>query len=117
MGTNYYLHTDVCEHCGRSKEEVLHIGKSSAGWCFALHVRQGTWEEEIPANLTEWQSKFREPKVLIKNEYDEVIMPDEMNDIITKRSHPEGLGRHDIDGQYCIGRGDGTWDLCIGEFS
>lgn len=38
MGTNYYLHSqDPCEHCGRSYPE-LHIGKSSAGWVFALHV-------------------------------------------------------------------------------
>jgi hypothetical protein len=33
MGTNYYLHTDVCPHCKRSAERV-HIGKSSAGWPF-----------------------------------------------------------------------------------
>lgn len=28
MGTNFYLHRDVCPHCG-SKLERLHIGKSS----------------------------------------------------------------------------------------
>ena len=42
MGTNYYLHeppTNKCEHCGRQDEkEPLHIGKSSVGWVFALHI-------------------------------------------------------------------------------
>ena len=35
MGTNYYVHEKVCEHCGSSKKEV-HIGKKSAGskFCF-----------------------------------------------------------------------------------
>lgn len=38
MGTNYYLHTKPdCECCGRGFEP-LHIGKSSGGWCFSLHV-------------------------------------------------------------------------------
>jgi len=35
MGTNYYLHFDVCEHCDRS-DHVMHIGKSSAGWRFSF---------------------------------------------------------------------------------
>jgi hypothetical protein len=37
MGTNYYLMTDVCPHCGRSEEKV-HIGKSSAGWSFSFRA-------------------------------------------------------------------------------
>ena len=30
---------------------------------------------------------------------------------------PSGLLRRQIDGEFCIGHGAGTWDLCIGEFS
>ena len=39
MGTNYYFEdsSEVCECCGRGAES-LHIGKSSGGWCFSLHV-------------------------------------------------------------------------------
>lgn len=35
MGTNYYLHVDVCECCNRAEEEI-HIGKKSFGWVFGL---------------------------------------------------------------------------------
>lgn len=35
MGTNYYLNISVCKCC-RKPVEVLHIGKSSAGWKFAF---------------------------------------------------------------------------------
>ena len=41
MGTNYYLRTylgEQCPKCGRSDDlEVLHIGKSSAGWAFCFN--------------------------------------------------------------------------------
>ena len=38
MGTNYYLHKKPpCEACGH-EPAPLHIGKSSGGWCFSLHV-------------------------------------------------------------------------------
>jgi hypothetical protein len=30
---------------------------------------------------------------------------------------PSGLLRRQIDGEHCIGHGNGTWDLCIGDFS
>lgn len=45
MGTNYYLVynetiDDTCPCCGHSiiKKKELHLGKSSSGWTFALHV-------------------------------------------------------------------------------
>ena len=51
MGTNYYLHrprTNECEHCGRADEAPpLHIGKSSSGWCFSLHVRRADDPEHV----------------------------------------------------------------------
>ena len=38
MGTNYYWQeSEPCAACGRGYEQV-HVGKSSAGWCFSLHV-------------------------------------------------------------------------------
>lgn len=112
MGTNYYLHRDVCPHCKRS-DSPLHIGKSSAGWCFALHV-----DEEAGINsLADWQALWASPGSKIMNEYGDNISPPEMLATITERIHPRGLSRHIKDGRHCVGNGDGTYDLIRGEFS
>jgi hypothetical protein len=146
MGTNYYLRQpkgEACPHCGRFDEgEKLHIGKSSFGWCFALHV--------IPSeglnDLDDWRMRWRSG--VIENEYGERLMPEAMDAVITKRGNgkychdghwdakswlgyrdedhfhasnhsergPKGLLRHKI-GRYCVKHGEGTWDCLPGEFS
>lgn len=65
MGTNYYLQEKPpCDKCGREFER-LHIGQSSAGWCFALHV--------IPElginNLADWKKRWEEHPSVIRDEY------------------------------------------------
>lgn len=119
MGTNYYLHIDVCPTCGRSADQI-HIGKSSCGWRFSLHVSQGAWEE-IPRNLDEWRESWK--LGVIKNEYDQVITPGQMLRIIKHRgqyipaNNREGLSYHPVDG-FCIANAeDGDYDLLVGEFS
>src|SRR5450631_1105933 len=59
MGTNYYLQLPGCDHCNRAGDR-LHIGKSSGGWCFALHVGipNGT-DPHLPANLDQWDVVWR----------------------------------------------------------
>jgi len=66
MGMNYYVEEKpACECCG-CKYEQIHIGKSSAGWCFSLHV--------IPEmglnNLEDWVN-FLKDKAIV-DEYDDV---------------------------------------------
>lgn len=122
MGTNYYYHankTNYCPHCGRGDDEPKHIGKSSAGWCFALHV----YPEDGIHDLLDWERLFDEPNAVIKNEYGEVIKRLEMVQIITKRSWigtlgpgPNNLLRCRL-GDGCIKHGEGTWDCVVGEFS
>lgn len=137
MGTNYFLKPDACGHCGRS-DERKHIGKSSAGWCFALHV----YPEDGIRDLADWEPLFRKPGNKIEDEYRHPVMADAMIEHITKRSWkktenipfgytnwedfyesnhavpgPKNLIRHKADNRYCIGYGNGTWDLMIGEFS
>ena len=55
MGTNYYLHYDVCDHCDRYKE--LHIGKNSCGWKFVLRSYEFeglfTWDKWLDFLRTE----------------------------------------------------------------
>ena len=142
MGTNYYLHRNACECCGRSEDRV-HIGKSSYGWCFSLHVDK--WEGAN--NLEEWQEEWK--KGVIVDEYGQQVSPEEMLETITQREGcndfkkpyplkhdignygswedfharnysepgPKGLLRHQIKAGHCIGHGDGTYDLIVGEFS
>jgi hypothetical protein len=137
MGTNFYLHEDTCPHCGRDGER-LHIGKSSAGWCFSLHV-----DPEIGiTTLGDWAARWSKPQAVIKDEYGVTIAPDLMMEIITERTWhrkgeqtplgypdwetfhrmnnsvtgPNGLLRHQL-GHFCVGHGEGTYDLIPGEFS
>lgn len=142
MGTNYYWEPqEPCECCKRPYDSV-HIGKSSGGWCFSLHVADPrySWDEH-PKSLEEWQERWKTGRIM--NEYGERVTPEKMIAIITGRSWyprdgrtpfgydsweqfnasngciegPSGLSRHKIDKRHCIGHGEGTWDLCVGEFS
>ncbi len=124
MGTNYYLHVNVCKECGKP-EEVMHIGKSSFGWCFSLHVT-----DQI-RSLDEWIKLIDDlgSKAVIKNEYGDIQTKDQLLSVITDRedyvancssdnySKYKGLYRHDIGLFHCIGHGEGPWDLITGEFS
>lgn len=141
MGTNYYLHEEECPTCGHCKEPK-HIGKSSGGWCFSLHVIP----EEGIKDLNDWVELWSTGEVVIRDEYGGIITPDELYLVITERlkeqrdwddilwwdyyykseeefhakNHslrgPNGLLRHAIGGR-CIAHGGGTWDLIVGEFS
>jgi hypothetical protein len=128
MGTNYYLVTrsNECSACARHDEERLHIGKSSTGWCFSLHVIP----ERGLNSLDDWK-RLWESGGVIENEYGEERTAAEMLSTITDRrfegaewtasdlaqNHasrgPNGLARHG----YQAKPGPGTWDLCTGEFS
>ena len=132
MGTNYYFY----ENDMQEESDALHIGKSSAGWCFSLRIHPNLGIHDLP----DWIKKFNEPNTRIKDEYDEITSVEEMLQIITNRSWdnkrvpipymdwtefhkdnhsqsgPKGLIRAKIDG-FCIGHGEGTWDLIIREFS
>lgn len=107
MGTNFYLYEKpTCKCCNRPYEPI-HIGKSSAGWAFALHV--------IPSKnintLEDWIQLWSLPGAYIENEYGEQITTKAMYNIITNRvfSHrsTDELAR----------RGPGSWDYILGDFS
>lgn len=128
MGTNYYLHIDCCPKCGRGSEK-LHIGKSSAGWCFSLRVHPSYGIN----TLDDWEALFTDESSRIVDEYGEPISTEALLDRIKKRSWPlwsaenlernhatagpNGCARHQIDGRFCIGHGEGTWDYIDAEFS
>ena len=130
MGTNFYFKSPPCAECEK-EDAPVHIGKSSAGWCFSLHVIP-----ELGINsLDDWKRLWEEnPNWRIEDEYGQVLSREEMLDRITNRSQdipvssnfnysvneaepgPRNLLRHRI-GRHCIGHGAGTWDLIVGQFS
>lgn len=114
MGTNYYLHQEPdCECCGRPFEP-LHIGKSSVGWCFAMHVMP----ERGINTYDDWCDLWNAPGAYVSNEYGERIQPKELMEIITQRVLRGKIPqRHQVDGKHCVGHGEGTWDYIEGEFS
>ena len=136
MGTNFYLEsvekTEACEHCGTPNAIATerHIGKSSAGWVFLLHV----YPEENIRDLNDWIELFNSDLYKIRDEYGVYVSKVEMITIITKRSWnnlssmsaldlernhaqlgPNNLVRSKL-GRDCIGHGDGTWDLIVGDW-
>ena len=137
MGTNYYLQHGVCECC-KKPDSTRHIGKSSGGWCFSLHV----YPEEGINTLDDWKKLWAEENARIVNEYNELISMEDMLDTIINRQTgkrndkpwgcscweefhgknysmdgPNNLLRHQILKGHCIGHGEGTWDYIVGEFS
>lgn len=132
VGTNYYWYDKPpCEACKRP-HPAIHIGKSSGGWYFLLHVdlHQGI------NSLDVWARLFTRPGSYIKTEYDDLVSVAEMMRTITERSWhgsfdwseeklranhavkaDHGLVRCELDNNHCIGHGEGTWDLITGEFS
>lgn len=105
MGTNYYVLTDVCPHCGRPAERK-HIGKSSAGWAFGLRI----YPDEGINTLEDWKRVWKGQT--IKDSCGERVSEDELLSIITEREWVRKLLRHEEGRQ-----GEGTWDYVPYEFS
>lgn len=137
MGTNYYYIRHPV--FGLDKKD-LHIGKSSLGWCFSLHVIP----EEGLTSLDAWKNLFYRGFGHIESEYGERISADEMLEVILVRQRriplqeswksmgyksledmleknhaevgPNGLLSHKVDGIHCVGKGNGTYNHIAGHF-
>ena len=127
MGTNYYWHQkqeDSCPTCGHAPaHEPVHIGKSSFGWVFALHVYPAGIDGDRTArihDLDDWRHIWRDREGTIVDEYGEEVSWQRLESIIVERSaygeaEAEPLNRGDL-GAHCIAHGPGSWDLHIGDF-
>lgn len=133
MGTNYYLEGEKCAHCGQEMPDKprRHIGKSSFGWAFGLHVIP----DEGINDLWDWVALWDKPGASIVDEYGDAITPYEMlKSIVLKRREPATRDRpfdHAMngsedtfnglvrarEGRYCEGHGHATWSKYKGEFS
>lgn len=139
MGTNYYLHTEEkppCNECGRGYEsEPRHIGKSSCGWVFSLHI----YPEEGIHDLPDWERLWSAPNTYILDEYGTRTSVEKMRAVITERRHKEAWNKapfmynsweefHQQNGSMqgphgllrarrAMKHGEGTWDCHDGDFS
>lgn len=142
MGTNYYWceeQYNKCVNCGHEEKiDVIeiHIGKSSGGWVFGIHV----YPDKGINILEDWIKIWCTKKGWIRDEYMQRISITYMLDVIMDRSTtywdggknqseewyqqnfaqpgPNGLARSRI-GYGCVdhGENEGTWDYCTGDFS
>jgi hypothetical protein len=64
MSTNYELYYNTCTCCGRS--DILHIGKSAAGWKFLFRKHVGVAE-----NVQQWRDLTAKGAII--DEYGKVI--------------------------------------------
>ena len=151
MGTNYYYETyeaPPCKHCGRyDLHERLHIGKSSMGWVFTMHIHPN----ENIHTLDGWVRYMDLNPGTIKCEDNQVLSREELLKVITERSRPEPVTEKSINSVHwgyeslkdyyrknyaepgpknlmrhsmkldknCVGHAEneGTWSYFIGEFS
>jgi hypothetical protein len=140
MGTNYYWHEKpTCVACHRPFKP-RHIGKSSAGWVFALHV----YPEDGITDMDDWERIWISGGE-IRDEYGALITVEEMRLVVLARLRPErwdkeapfmyeswedfhlrnssmigpaGLLRTRLETRgRCVKHGVGTWDCFTGEFS
>src|SRR5215472_706905 len=137
MGTNYFCKTDRYELTGfpqtvePGESAILHIGKSSAGWTFALHAIP---ELEL-YDLEDWLKLWQGGAWLIYDDAGAAYSVQGVVNVILARfgkfpvgrtplwyrenaalPGPHGLARRLI-GSFCVRHGEGAYDVCVGEFS
>lgn len=68
IGTNYYYHTNICNHCERA--DIMHVGKKSAGWTFHFRgYRIKTGADQNIVSVADWARVFETvPGVLVDEE-------------------------------------------------
>lgn len=101
MSTSYYLHLNTCKQC-KIPLGSLHIGTSSEGWYFSLHVENikmypeqlaGTVRANdnghIIQSLDDWKTLFADNNNTIVDEYGRDVSVDDMLKIICERSAPD----------------------------
>lgn len=108
MGTNYDAVYNRCECCGRA--ESVHIGKSSAGWRFAVEMHP-----ELYKDWQEFEAFLRKEGVEIVNEYGEKCTPQELLERMEDKK--DGQSHVDPSDRYRKVVAAEFADLCYYEFS
>ena len=115
MGTNYYAIIDCCDKCGRGSDE-MHIGKSSGGWPFSLHVIEDLGLD----SWAKWKDFLIKNQYPIRNEYGERVALDFLDDLIVSKrgcaNEPHVLQAYKERPKYCKPCPDTGDKLTYGEF-
>lgn len=114
MGTNYYWYErPACPTCGR-RDEPLHVGKSSAGWVFALRI----YPELGIHDLDDWRERWRRPGSELRDEYDRPADAELLEGAITQRTWHTGWLMSSERGEVRLDAPGGarTYDLVDREF-
>lgn len=74
MGTNYFAAKQCCERCG-TVPDLIHIGKSAAGWPFMFRADEKLGAHDWPT----WRRALSRPGLSIQDEYGRAIGLDELN--------------------------------------
>lgn len=132
MSTNFFLVPPQCPCCGH-QDKSIHLGKSSVGWTFGLRIRPddniNNWND-IVSLIKEKQADYWQ----IQDEYGTPFSFAQFSYVVCERQGkrasfspswlaqnyamegPNNLVRRLIDGQHCVGHGDGTYDYLVGSF-
>lgn len=130
MGTNYYFvkgqhfpeHNDSHPlngllKYGTGRPPMIHVGKSSLGWCFSLRV----YPTSGVHTLADWKNmaeKLLSEGWRIEDEYGEAHTPDELwREVERVDWNRPNLNRRDLENNHCIGHGEGLYDYVVGDFS
>lgn len=68
MSTNYYATIDPCSHCGRA-DDIVHLGKQSAGWKFLFNYNHGEYYTDYDSFVAFIQNNP------VHSEYGHIIEP------------------------------------------
>lgn len=112
MGTNYYLHLDICDKCNREHKKI-HIGKASGGWKFLFRAYKYT-DDNFPEikSMAQWyailgQSVLQNSTMKIRDEYDRDISFAEFSNMVSiMQGNPNNKSHH----EYCVKEGYNVGD-------
>ena len=109
MGTNFYLHKNCCNHCNRP-EHKIHLGKSSGGWRFLLHIEKLDWF------YTDWETCKVEIMKPENEVFDEYSIKQNKEEFIKFTEGKKDLTKHE-DQEYASYQYDEFTDHTEGDFS
>jgi len=113
MGTNYYaITTERCPNCLHPTGEPssLHIGKSSLGWVFALHIHP----EEGIKTLGDWVDYITYNDARIEDEYGRTL---DLRELLNRIVKQQATWEATLFRQAGATHGPGPWDMLTGDFS